>query len=109
MEGYFKQTIPGYDITIERNTRNVLKDGKYNVILKNKIVYSAKVLKLAQSKFTALLKELGYSPKKMEERLMAEDVKNVLNKQRADQLSRAYDAYWDNSSKFRKGGRLNRR
>lgn len=109
MEGYFKQTIPGYDIAIERNTLNVPRDGRYNVIFKNKIVYSTKVLKLAQLKFSALLKEMGYSPNKMEERLIAEDVKDVLNKQRADQLSRVYDAFWDNSSKFRKGGRLNKR
>ena len=109
MEGYFKQTIPGYDISIERNTLNVPRDGRCNVIFKNKIVYSTKVLKLAQLKFTALLKEMGYSSNKMEERLMAEEVKDVLNKQRTDQLSRAYDAYWDNSSKFRKGGRLNKR
>lgn len=109
MEGYFKQTIPGYYITIERNTRNVLRDGRYRVILKNKIVYSTKVLKLAQLKFNALLKEMGYSLNETEKKPTSDDVKGILNKQRFDQLSRAYDAFWDNSSKFRKGGRLNKR
>ncbi len=109
MEGYFKQTIPGYDIAIERNTTNVPRDGRYNVVLKNKIVYSTKVLKLAQLKFDVLLKEMGYLPKKIEEKPTADDVKDMLNKQRFDQLAKSYDAYWDNSSKFRKGGRLNKR
>ena len=109
MEGYFKQTIPGFNIAIEKSTSNVPRDGRYHLILENNIVYSTKVLKLAQSKFTALLKEMGYSPNKMRERLKAEDVKEMLNKQRTDQLSRVYDAFWDNSYKFRKGGRLNKR
>lgn len=109
MEGYFKQTIPGYDIAIEKNTLNVPRDGRYNVILKNKIVYSTKVLKLAQLKFDVLLKEMGYSSKKTEKKPTTDDVKDLLNKQRFDQLSRAYDAFWDNSSKFRKGGRFNGR
>lgn len=109
MEGYFKQTIPGYDIAIERNTRNVLKDGRYHVMLKSNIVYSTKVLKLAQLKFNALLKEMGYSSNKMEKRPTVDDVKDMLNRQRFDQLANSYDAFWDNSSKFRKGGRLNKR
>lgn len=109
MEGYFKQTIPGYDITIERNTRNALRDGRYRVMLKNNIVYSTKILKLAQLKFNALLKEMGYSFNKTEKKPTAGDVKDILNKQRFDQLAKSYDAFWDNSSKFRKGGRLNKR
>jgi len=87
----------------------VPKDGRYHVVIKDKIVYSTKVLKLAQLKFTALLKEMGYLPKKIEEKPTTDDVKDTLNKQRLDQLSRAYDAFWDNSYKFRKGGRLNKR
>lgn len=109
MDGYFKQTILGFNIVIEKSTPNVPKDRKYHVILKNKIVYSTKVLKLAQSKFDVLLKEMGYSYNKTEERLTTEDAKNMLNKQRVDQFSRVYDAFWDNSYKFRKGGRLNKR
>lgn len=109
MDGHFKHTILGFNITIEKNTSNVPMDGRYHVILKDNIVYSTKILKLAQSKFNALLKEIGYSPNKMEERLIEEDVKDMLNKQRVDQLSRTYDNFWDNSYKFRKGGRLNKR
>lgn len=109
MDGYFKQTILGFNIVIEKGTPNVPKDGRYHVVLKNKIVYSTKVLKLAQLKFDMLLKEMGYLPKKMEEKLAADDVKDMLNKQRLDQLSKSYDAFWDNSYKFRKGGRLNKR
>lgn len=109
MEGYFKQSMPGYDIFIEKSTQNVPLDGKYHIVTANKIVYSTKVLKFAQLKFATLLKEMGYSPKKMEEKPTADDVKDMLNKQRSDQLSKAYDAFWDNSYKFRKGGRLNKR
>ena len=109
MDGYFKQTILGFNITIEKTTQNVPKDGRYHVISKNNIVYSTKVLKLAQLKFDVLLKKMGYSPKKTENKPTTGDVKDMLNKQRTDQLSRAYDAFWDNSYKFRKGGRLNKR
>ena len=105
MDGYFKQTILGFNIVIEKNTPNVPKDGRYYIVLKNKIVYSSKVLKLAQSKFAALLKEMGYSHHKKEERPTIDDIKDMLNKQRLDQLSKAYDDFWDNSYRFRKGGR----
>ena len=105
MEGYFKQAIPGFDIAIIKNAPNVPKDGRYHIVLKNKIVYSTKVLKLAQSKFAALLKKMGYSHHKKEERPTMDDIKDMLNKQRLDQLSKAYDAFWDNSYRFRKGGR----
>lgn len=109
MDGHFKQTILGFNIAIEKSTSSVPRDGRYHVIFKNNIVYSTKVLKLAQSKFNSLLKEMGYALNRMEEKLIAEDVKDVLHKQRVDQLSRAYDSFWDNSYKFRKGGRLNKR
>jgi len=109
MDGYLKQAILGFNIVIEKSTPNVPKDGRYHVIFKNNIVYSTKILKLAQSKFNVLLEEIGYSPNKTGERLTQEDIKDTLNKQRLDQLSKSYDAFWDNSYKFRKGGRLNKR
>ena len=108
MKDYFQQKVPNYDVSLEKGTKDIPNDGKYYILRKGKIVYSTKILKKAQIKFDDLLKKMGYKPN-VKEKLAPEDIKKALHKQNLDKFFQAYDNYWNNSYKFRKGGMLNKR
>jgi hypothetical protein len=54
----YRQTIPGYNVSIEEGTENVPKDGRYYVLKDNQIVGKFTNLKRAREKYLQLLEEI---------------------------------------------------
>ena len=104
MTEYYKQTIEGFDLSLERGTDTVPKDGKFYILYKKSIVFSSKSLPETRKRFKQILLELGYNPKKRK-KLKDINVKNFIEKERESTFFHYYYKFWDRSHKFKKGGR----
>jgi hypothetical protein len=96
----YKHYIPDLLLSIERNTENVPKDGKYYLLRDGEIVEGFRTLKKAQMAFKQALDKIGYTPKPSEESA----------KSAAEQRIQAYldakELYWAESHKYGgKGGK----
>ena len=96
----YRQYVPGFNISIERNTGSLPKDGKYYLLRDGQIVNAFRSLKKAEVAFKEALAEAGYTPRPVEKQAKSateEDLERYLD---------AKDVYWAESYKYRgKGGK----
>ncbi|MFQ5827091.1 MAG: hypothetical protein ACE5IA_07015, partial [Dehalococcoidia bacterium] len=68
--GYtYKRYIPDLDLSIEKNTESVPRDGKYYLVRNGQIEKAFGTLKKAEIEFRKALAELGYKPKTLEKQV----------------------------------------
>jgi hypothetical protein len=96
----YRQYVPGFDISIEKNTTSVPRDGKYYLVRGGQVVKAFRTLKQADAAFKEALTEAGYTPRPVEKQAKSateEDIERYLD---------AKDVYWAESYKYRgKGGK----
>lgn len=99
---YYRQGIPDLNLSIERATFNVPKDGRYHIVKESNIIANFKSLKQAQEFYWKIVHDLGYKPKTEPNQKSAAELA----------IERHLDAkglYWAESHKYRehggKGGR----
>ena len=99
-EETYRQYIPGFDISIEKNTTSVPRDGKYYLVRDGQILKAFRSLKKAEVVFKEALTEAGYTPRPVEKQAKSaaeQDVERYLD---------AKDLYWAESHKYcGKGGK----
>ena len=96
--GSYRQVIPDIQLSIEKDTDAVPKDGKYYVVHEGDIKGAFRSIKPAQRMFNDLVKEIGYTPStKLERRKSASEMAT-------DRYLEAKDFYWADSYKYRGGG-----
>ena len=96
----YRQYVPGFDISIEKNTTSVPRDGKYYLVRDGQVVKAFRSLKQADAAFKEALAEAGYRPRPVEKQAKStaeQDIERYLD---------AKDLYWGESYKYRsKGGK----
>lgn len=96
----YKHFIPKLDLSIERNTEQVPKDGKFYLIRQGQIIESFISIRKAEERFRQLVKESGYKPEVSPNKPMSASEEGI-----ARYLDEK-DLYWAESHKYRgKGGR----
>jgi hypothetical protein len=99
----YRQYIPDLDLSIEKNTMNVPKDGKYYLVRNGQIVKGFSSLKKAEVAFKEAVAESGYMPKPVEKQAKSAAEQNI------ERYLDTKDLYWAESHKYRgrggKGGR----
>lgn len=108
MSDYFKQTIEGFDLSLEKDTENVPRDGKFHILDQGEVVCSSKSLTQISEKFYQILNELGYDPKILK-KSKDNNFKELIERDKDARFFNSYGQYWDSSNKFKKGGRLGKR
>ena len=96
--GSYRQVIPDVQLSIEKDTETVPKDGKYYVVHKGEIKGAYKSMKSAQRLFSELVKEIGYTPSIKSER------KKSASELATDRYLEEKDFYWADSYRHRGGG-----
>ena len=100
LDNAYKQYIPDLGLSIEKNTENVPRDGKYYLLRGGQIVKAFRTLKKADVAFREMLAEDEYTPKPVEKQAKSAAKQNI---------ERYFDAktlYWTESHKYReKGGK----
>ena len=96
--GSFRQVIPDVQLSVEKDTDAVPKDGKYYVVYKGEIKGAFRSIKPAQQMFSEFVKEIGYTPSTMSTR------RKSASELATDRYLEEKDFYWANSYKYRGGG-----
>jgi hypothetical protein len=108
MTDYFKQTVEGFELSLEKDTDSVPKDGRYHVVKQGRTIYSTKSLVQARKKFGEILKEMGYDPEQ-KEKLQPNNIKELIEGEKITRFFQSHGQYWDSSYRYKKGGRLGKR
>ena len=108
MSDYFKQTAEGFNLSLEKDTSSVPKDGKFHILFQERIIFSSKSLPQSRKKFGQILNELGYDLK-IKGKTKDNNLKELVERDKAARFFNSYEQYWDSSHKFKKGGRLGKR
>ena len=96
----YKHYIPEIKLSIERNTGNVPKDGKFYVVKEGEIVKSFKSRKIAEELFQKLVSESGFKPNK------EHDGKIDPMTEASERYAMEKDIFWAEGPKYKgKGGR----
>ena len=94
----YRQYIPDLQLSIERGTDAVPKDGKFYVIREDRVLGSFRSLKQAQELFKGIVRETGYKPQP------ANTVPKSAAQVDVDRYLETKDLYWGDSYKHRGGG-----
>ena len=104
IQGPYRQTILGVELSIEKDTETVPKDGKFHVVKEGQVAGSFRSLKQAQELFKRLVAESGYTLQKPPEQGKSAAEMSI------DRFMDAKDRYWAESFRYRsrggKGGRM---
>ena len=100
LKGSYRQSIPGVELSIEKDTENVPNDGKFHVLMNGDTRGTFRSLKQAQELFNRLVRESGYTP------VVGPVSKKSPAELAAERYLEAKDFYWADSHKYRgRGGR----
>ena len=94
---FYRQFIPDMELSVERGTDSVPRDGKYHVLKSGRDLGSFRVLKQAQTLFKQVLNESEYQPPPPPEGKSASEMLT-------DRYLESKDLYWADSHKFLSGG-----
>ncbi len=94
----YRQYIPELQLSIERSTETVPKDGKFYVIREGHVLGRFRSLKQAQELFRQVVQETGFKPKQEERAGKSAAELDV------DRYLDTKEAYWADSYKHRGGG-----
>ena len=100
-EAFFRLALAGSGLSIEQNTENVPKDGRYHIVQNGTVVASYPSLKRARDRFQQIKEEVGYRPPSADP-----EGADKANREHIERVLDAATSYWDTSHKFRgRGGR----
>lgn len=96
-------------ISLEQGTPAVPQDNRYHLLRAGVIVASLPSLKRAMAAYKKLVEEALQGDETPPDRAPAKDKRIDPVKESTERYLDAKDAYWTNSHKYRRGGRLGRR
>jgi hypothetical protein len=96
--GPYRHYIPKLNLSIERYTSRVPKDGKFYVICEGQLIMGFHSLKKAEEKFRKLVKESGYKPE------VPTGQRSSASDESIERYLMAKDLFWAEGPKYRKKG-----
>ena len=97
-ESFFRLDVPEIGLSIQQNTEDVPRDGKFHIMRDGAVVASYPSLKRARDRLQKLKEEAGYQPQQNV------DAEGVAAKEHVERLMDAASSYWSASHRFRGGG-----
>jgi len=97
---FFRLALPELELSIEQNTENVPRDGRFHVLHRGADVGSYPNLKRAREHFQRIKEAAGFQPTVADQPRGA----GAANKEHIERLLDAATSYWSQSHKFRSGG-----
>lgn len=99
----YRQYISEIGLSLEQNTPSTPQDGKYYLILKDRILGSYNSQKRATEAYKKMREKLGYKALKTQTKT---ERKQVIQAEDMERFFERYNRYWGSSHTFRKGGKL---
>lgn len=98
-----KLWVPSLNVSLERGTEDVPRDGQYHVVRDGRIVKSFRSEKAALRLYRALIEELGGYPKSEQPTLTAEERKKILIRESINKRLDLAEDYWGTAGTKHKG------